>query len=69
MKEDKVLITFQVPKELRDASMSKAQACSINISEFLRHCLEDFTYKCNLETSIYNARRIIVEESANEALR
>ena len=42
--DDRVLMTFQVDETLRTAAMEKAHSTSINLSQFLRQCVYEFTY-------------------------
>jgi hypothetical protein len=42
--DDRVLMTFQVDGALRTAANEKAHATSINLSQFLRQCVYEFTY-------------------------
>jgi hypothetical protein len=50
--DNRVLITFQVEPSLREAATDKAKSCSINLSEYLRSCVEEFVGSDKIEKAV-----------------
>ena len=61
--EERVLMTFQVDESLREAANRKAKQTSINLSQFLRQCVHEFTYSEEVGKALKEIQRNVAQKA------
>lgn len=61
--DDRVLMTFQVDEALRTAAMRKAKSSSINLSQFLRQCVHEFTQSDEIGRATQKLQRTVARRA------
>lgn len=64
----RVLMTFQVDVSLRDAAMEKANETSINLSQFLRQCVQQFVQSVEIQKAISRIQHEVVTDALEAAV-
>lgn len=59
-----VLVTFQIDESLRERANAKAKDCGVNLSEFMRRCIERFI-ELPIETTVKAAMDEVIDSAAD----
>lgn len=61
--DNHVLMTFQVDEGLRSAANEKAKETSINLSQFLRQCVHEFTYSNDIGQELKKLQKNVTRKA------